>query len=84
MMEAAIRAIAQLRDRALLGVLAISGAGAAIFLLGVWFGLAAVLGHVTVFGTGWLDWLARIAIGRSNGDIIPAFRRPGGKAAPSR
>jgi uncharacterized protein involved in cysteine biosynthesis len=63
MMEAAIRAIAQLRDRALLGVVAISGAGAAIFLLGVWFGLAAVLGHVTVFGTGWLDWLARIAIG---------------------
>jgi uncharacterized protein involved in cysteine biosynthesis len=63
MIEAAIRAIGQLRDRALAGVLAISAAGAAIVLLGAWFGLAAVLGHVTVFGIEWLDWLARIVVG---------------------
>jgi CysZ protein len=63
MMAAAARAIAQLRDPALFGVLVISVAGAAIVLLGAWFGVAALLAHVTMFKIDWLDWLTRIVLG---------------------
>jgi len=63
MLKALSRAIAQLTDPAIFGVLILSVAGAGLFLLAIWAGVGALLTHLTLFTTGWLDWLARIAIG---------------------
>jgi uncharacterized protein involved in cysteine biosynthesis len=63
MIQAARRAIGQLRDPALFGVIAISAAAAAIILLGAWVGIGALLAHMTVAPSGWLNWLVRIALG---------------------
>ncbi|MDB5393704.1 MAG: hypothetical protein JWM91_1210 [Rhodospirillales bacterium] len=63
MLKALSRAIAQLTDPAIVGVLILSVSGAGMFLLAAWTGVGALLAHVTLFTTGWLDWLARIAIG---------------------
>jgi CysZ protein len=63
MLNALSRAIAQLTDPAIFGVLVLSVAGAGLFLLAGWIAVGALLTHLTLFTTGWLDWLARIAIG---------------------
>jgi uncharacterized protein involved in cysteine biosynthesis len=63
MLKALGRAFAQLSDPAIFGVLILSVVGAGLFLIGIWTGVGAVLAHVSLFTTGWLDWLARIAVG---------------------
>lgn len=63
MLKALSRAISQLTDPAILSVLILSVAGAGLFLLGVWTGVGALLTHITLSTTGWLDWLERVAIG---------------------
>jgi uncharacterized protein involved in cysteine biosynthesis len=63
MLKALSRTAAQLADPAILGVLLASIAGAALVLVAAWFGVGALLARVTFSTTGWLDWLARIAIG---------------------
>jgi uncharacterized protein involved in cysteine biosynthesis len=62
MLKAASRALAQLTDPALLGVLLISVLGAALLLVVTWLGVGEVLAHVRTFQTRWLDWLVRGAI----------------------
>ena len=63
MLKALARAIAQLTDPAIFGVLIMSIAGSGLFLLAIWVAVGALLANVTLFATGWLDWLARLAIG---------------------
>jgi uncharacterized protein involved in cysteine biosynthesis len=63
MIQAAGRAIAQLRDPALFGVVAISVAATAFIMVGAWIGIGAVLAHVTIAESGWLNWLVRIVAG---------------------
>ena len=40
-----------------------SAAGAALVLAATWVGVGALLGHLALFTNGWLNWLARIAVG---------------------
>jgi uncharacterized protein involved in cysteine biosynthesis len=63
MIRAFSRALSQLADPALLGVVLISALGAAAVLAASWFGVGAALAHFRLFETGWLDWLARIGAG---------------------
>lgn len=63
MLKAAGRALEQLTDRALLGVLVISVLGAASVLVLTWFGVGEALAHIRTFETHWLDWLVRIVLG---------------------
>jgi uncharacterized protein involved in cysteine biosynthesis len=63
MLKAAARAVLQLGDPALFGVLILGVAGAAAVLGGTWFAIAAVLAHLTLVGIGWLNWLIRITLG---------------------
>jgi uncharacterized protein involved in cysteine biosynthesis len=63
MLKALSRTAAQLSDPAIFGVLIASIAGAGLVLIAAWFGVGALLADATFFTTGWLDWLARIAIG---------------------
>jgi CysZ protein len=63
MLKALSRAVSQLTDPGIFGVLVLSVAGAGVVLVATWTGTGALLAHITLFTTGWLDWLARIAIG---------------------
>ena len=62
MLSAFARALSQLLDPAIFWVLILSVLGAVLVLLGCWFGIGEVLAHVRMFQSGWLEWLARIAI----------------------
>jgi uncharacterized protein involved in cysteine biosynthesis len=63
MLKAALRAVGQLLDPALVGVLVASVAAAAAALAVIWIGVGAALEHVRMFDARWLDWLTRIAVG---------------------
>jgi CysZ protein len=63
MLRALSRAISQLFDPAIFGVLVISAAGAALVLAAIWFGIGELLGHVVLFTNRWLNWLAGFAVG---------------------
>jgi uncharacterized protein involved in cysteine biosynthesis len=63
MLKAAGRAIVQLLDPALFGVLLVSVIGAALVLLACWSGVGALLAHMTLFQAHWLDSVARVAAG---------------------
>jgi uncharacterized protein involved in cysteine biosynthesis len=79
MLKALSRAIAQLTDPALFGVLVMSVVGAGLFLFATWIGVGALLANITISTTGWLDWLARIAIGV--GTVFATIALFGGIAA---
>jgi uncharacterized protein involved in cysteine biosynthesis len=63
MLTAASRALSQLFDPALLGVLAISVLAALAVLVGSWVGVAALLAEVRTVDIGWLDWVIRVTLG---------------------
>jgi len=63
MLKAAVRALSQLADPALFGVLIVSVLSAGLILVASWVGIAGFLDHVRLFQTGWLDWLARLTAG---------------------
>jgi uncharacterized protein involved in cysteine biosynthesis len=63
MFKALSRAVSQLFDPAIFGVLVMSVVGAAVVLIAVWTGVDVVVTRMTLFTTGWLNWLARFAIG---------------------
>ena len=63
MLKALSRSLSQLSDPAIFGVLVMSVAGAAVVLIAVWTGVDVIVTRMTLFTTGWLDWLARFAIG---------------------
>ena len=63
MLKAASRALAQMFDPALFGVVLLSVLATALTLAAIWFGLGALLTHVTLFQTRWLDWAARLVVG---------------------
>jgi CysZ protein len=63
MFKALGRAVSQLFDPAIFGVLVMSVIGAAVVLIAVWAGVDVVVTRMTLFTTGWLNWLARFAIG---------------------
>jgi CysZ protein len=63
MFKALSRSVSQLFDPAIFGVLVMSVAGAAVVLIASWTGVDVVVTRMTLFTTGWLDWLARFAIG---------------------
>lgn len=63
MLKALSRAVSQLLDPAIFGVLVISALGAALVLAATWFGVAETLGHVVLFTNRWLNWLAGFVVG---------------------
>jgi CysZ protein len=63
MFKALSRSVSQLFDPAIFGVLVMSVAGAAVVLIAIWTGVDVIVTRMTLFTTGWLDWLARFAIG---------------------
>jgi len=63
MLTAAARALSQLFDRALWGVLILSVACAVVVTGAVWLAIGTLLAHVRLFDLGWLDWIARVTIG---------------------
>jgi CysZ protein len=63
MLKALSRAVSQLFDPAIFGVLVVSVAAAAAILVAVWIGVDVVVTRMTLFATGWLNWLAKLAIG---------------------
>jgi uncharacterized protein involved in cysteine biosynthesis len=63
MLKALGRAVSQLSDPAIFGVLVTSVIGAALVLAAIWTGVDIVVTRMTLFTTGWLDWLARLSIG---------------------
>ncbi len=63
MFRALSRAVSQLFDPAIFGVLLMSVAGAALVLAAIWFGVGASLGHAVLFANRWLNWLAEFAVG---------------------
>ena len=63
MLTAATRALSQLFDPALFGVVLLGILASVLTLVGVWFGLGELLTHVTLFEMRWLDWAARIMVG---------------------
>jgi uncharacterized protein involved in cysteine biosynthesis len=62
MLNAFGRALVQLLDPAILWVLILSVAGAILVLIASWVGVGELLAHVRMFQSGWLEWLARIAV----------------------
>jgi uncharacterized protein involved in cysteine biosynthesis len=62
MLTAFGRALVQLLDPAILWVVILSIAGAVLVLAASWVGVGELLAHVRMFQTGWLEWLARIAV----------------------
>ena len=63
MFKALSRAVSQLFDPAIFGVLVMSVAGAAVVLIAIWTGVDVIVTRMTLFTTGWLNWLARLVIG---------------------
>jgi uncharacterized protein involved in cysteine biosynthesis len=63
MLRAIGRALSQLFDPALLGVVLAAIAAAVAVLLLTWVGVGEALAHVRMFETAWLDWIARISAG---------------------
>ena len=63
MLKALSRALSQLFDPAIFGILVMSVVTAAAVLVALWIGVDVVVTRMTLFTTGWLDWLARFAIG---------------------
>ena len=63
MLKALNRTVSQLFDPALFGVLVMSVVGAGFVLVVAWTGVGALLGHIRLSGTGWLNWLEHFVIG---------------------
>jgi uncharacterized protein involved in cysteine biosynthesis len=63
MLKAIGRTLSQLTDPGLFSVIIMSVVGAAIVLIAVWAGMGVLIGKISISGVGWLDWLARFAIG---------------------
>src|SRR5256714_7732706 len=63
MLKALSRAVSQLFDPATFGVLIVSVLGAAGLLAAVVAGVDVFVTRLTLFTTGWLNWLAHLAVG---------------------
>jgi len=63
MLKALSRAVSQLFDPATFGILIVSVLGAAGVLAAVVAGVDVFVTRLTLFTTGWLNWLAHVAVG---------------------
>ena len=71
MLTAARRALSQLFDPSLVGVLIVSVAGSAAIFAALWFGVGEFLAHTQLFAASWLDWAAKALLGV--GTIVLTF-----------